>query len=80
MQDPPHWPRGDHSTTRPRTCEERCRLDGAWPSPSTVSADPPPRRFIAGADVIALAQRKIQQLEDDIESHRELSESLTFDE
>jgi len=44
-----------------------------------VDEDPPPRRFIAGADVIALAQRKIRQLEEDIESHRELSESLTFD-
>ena len=40
---------------------------------------PPPRRFIAGADVIALARRKVQRLEDDIESHRALSESLTFD-
>jgi NAD(P)-dependent dehydrogenase (short-subunit alcohol dehydrogenase family) len=42
--------------------------------------EPPPRRFIAGADVIALAQRKIEQLREDIESHRSLSESLTFDE
>jgi NAD(P)-dependent dehydrogenase (short-subunit alcohol dehydrogenase family) len=41
--------------------------------------DPPPRRFLAGTDVIALAQRKIQELELDIESHRELSESLLFD-
>jgi NAD(P)-dependent dehydrogenase (short-subunit alcohol dehydrogenase family) len=40
---------------------------------------PPPRRFIAGADVIALAQRKIKELEEDIDSHRKLSESLTFD-
>ena len=40
---------------------------------------PPPRRFIAGADVIALAERKIAELADDIESHRELSTSLTFD-
>jgi NAD(P)-dependent dehydrogenase (short-subunit alcohol dehydrogenase family) len=45
-----------------------------------AAEQPPPRRFIAGADVIALAQRKIQRLEDDIESHRSLSESLTFDE
>lgn len=45
-----------------------------------ANEDPPPRRFIAGADVIALAERKIEQLEDDIESHRTLSESLTFDE
>ncbi len=43
-------------------------------------ADPPPRRFIAGADVIALAQQKIELLRQDIESHRTLSESLVFDE
>lgn len=41
---------------------------------------PPPRRFLAGADVIALAQTKIQQLEQDVESHRSLSESLLFEE
>lgn len=47
----------------------------------TIAAeDPPPRRFIAGADVIALAERKIDQLRDDIDGHRELSSSLTFDE
>ncbi len=45
-----------------------------------VNEEPPPRRFIAGADVIALAQRKIEQLREEIESHRSLSESLTFDE
>lgn len=39
---------------------------------------PPPRRFIAGADVVALAERKIAELRADIESHRSLSESLTF--
>ncbi len=45
-----------------------------------ISADePPPRRFLAGADVVALAQRKIELLQRDIESHRTLSESLTFD-
>ena len=42
--------------------------------------DPPPRRFIAGADVIALAQQRIELLQQDVESHRTLSESLTFDE
>lgn len=40
-----------------------------------ASEDPPPRRLIAGADVIALAHRKIEQLRSDIESHRTLSES-----
>ena len=41
--------------------------------------DPPPRRFIAGADVIALAERKIADLRADIESHRDLSTALTFE-
>ena len=45
-----------------------------------ANEDPPPRRFLAGADVIALAQRKIELLQEDIESHRSLSESLTYDE
>ena len=33
---------------------------------------PPPRRFIAGTDVIALAERKIADLQAQIESHRAL--------
>ena len=44
-----------------------------------IDENPPPRRFIAGADVLALAQRKIDELHDQIESHRELSTSLSFD-
>jgi NAD(P)-dependent dehydrogenase (short-subunit alcohol dehydrogenase family) len=44
-----------------------------------VGEHPPPRRFLAGADTIALAQRKIDELREQIESHRDLSTSLTFD-
>jgi NAD(P)-dependent dehydrogenase (short-subunit alcohol dehydrogenase family) len=44
-----------------------------------ASEEPPPRRFIAGADVIALAERKITELRADIDCHRELSTSLTHD-
>ena len=44
-----------------------------------VNEDPPPRRFIAGGDVLQLAQRKIDELRDQIESHRELSNSFAFD-
>ena len=44
-----------------------------------VGEDPPPRRFLAGADAVALAQRKIDELQEQIASHRELSTSLTFD-
>ncbi len=41
---------------------------------------PPPRRFVAGADVLALAERKIAELQAQLEAHRELSSSLDFDE
>jgi NAD(P)-dependent dehydrogenase (short-subunit alcohol dehydrogenase family) len=44
-----------------------------------VDADPPPRRFLAGADVIDLAQRKISELSEQIEYNRELSTSLAFE-
>lgn len=38
---------------------------------------PPPRRFVAGADVIELAEHKIAELQQQIASHRGLSTSLT---
>jgi NAD(P)-dependent dehydrogenase (short-subunit alcohol dehydrogenase family) len=41
--------------------------------------EPPPQRFIAGADVLALAERKIAELQGQLEDHRELSSSLSFD-
>lgn len=44
-----------------------------------VDEDPPPRRFLAGADVIAIAERKIADLQQQIASHRDLSTSLTVD-
>jgi NAD(P)-dependent dehydrogenase (short-subunit alcohol dehydrogenase family) len=40
---------------------------------------PPPRRFLAGADAIATAEQKIADLQADIESNRQLSSSLAFD-
>ena len=40
----------------------------------------PPRRFLAGSDAIGLAEQKIAKLREDIESHRDLSTSLAFDE
>ncbi|MGH2498575.1 MAG: hypothetical protein ACRDF0_00550 [Candidatus Limnocylindria bacterium] len=36
----------------------------------------PPRRFLAGADAIGLADQKIAKLREDIESHRDFSTSL----
>lgn len=44
-----------------------------------VDEDPPPRRFLAGADVIAIAERKIADLQEQIASHRDLSTSLPVD-
>jgi NAD(P)-dependent dehydrogenase (short-subunit alcohol dehydrogenase family) len=41
--------------------------------------DPPPRRFIAGADAIATAEQKVADLKAQIESNRALSMSLDFD-
>jgi NAD(P)-dependent dehydrogenase (short-subunit alcohol dehydrogenase family) len=40
---------------------------------------PPPRRFIAGADVLALGERKIAELRVDINAYKELSSSLVMD-
>jgi hypothetical protein len=44
-----------------------------------ASQEPPPRRFIAGADAIATAEQKISDLKAQIEAHRELSTPLAFD-
>ncbi|HEX2250230.1 MAG TPA: SDR family NAD(P)-dependent oxidoreductase [Gemmatimonadales bacterium] len=46
----------------------------------TIAAqEPPPRRFLAGADAISTAEQKIADLRADIESNRHLSASLAFD-
>jgi NAD(P)-dependent dehydrogenase (short-subunit alcohol dehydrogenase family) len=45
-----------------------------------ASQDPPPRRFIAGADAIATAEQKIADLRTLIDANRVLSTSLAFDE
>jgi len=42
--------------------------------------EPPPRRFIAGADAIATAEQKVADLKAQIEANRTLSTSLAFDE
>ena len=44
-----------------------------------ASEEPPPRRFIAGADAIGLAEQKIADLQAQIAAHRDLSTSLAFD-
>jgi NAD(P)-dependent dehydrogenase (short-subunit alcohol dehydrogenase family) len=44
------------------------------------SQEPPPRRFIAGADAIATAEQKVADLKAQIDAERDLSTSLAFDE
>jgi hypothetical protein len=41
---------------------------------------PPPRRFIAGADAIAVAEQKVKDLQEQINAYRDLSTSLARDE
>lgn len=44
-----------------------------------ASQQPPPRRFIGGADAIATTEQKIAELKAQIDAHRDLSTSLDFD-
>jgi NAD(P)-dependent dehydrogenase (short-subunit alcohol dehydrogenase family) len=44
-----------------------------------ASQEPPPRRFIAGADAIATAEQKVADLKAQIDVERALSTSLDFD-
>ena len=44
-----------------------------------ASQEPPPRRFIAGADSIAAAEQKVADLQAQIDAYRDLSTSLSFD-
>jgi NAD(P)-dependent dehydrogenase (short-subunit alcohol dehydrogenase family) len=46
---------------------------------TVANQNPPPRRFIAGADAIAGAEQKIADLKAQIEANRDLSTSLAFD-
>src|SRR6476620_1526118 len=41
---------------------------------------PPPRRFIAGADAIAIAEQKVADLQAQIDAYRDLSTSLAIEE
>jgi NAD(P)-dependent dehydrogenase (short-subunit alcohol dehydrogenase family) len=45
-----------------------------------ASQQPPPRRFLAGADAISTAEQKVADLQADIESNRQLSTSLAIEE
>jgi NAD(P)-dependent dehydrogenase (short-subunit alcohol dehydrogenase family) len=44
-----------------------------------ASQEPPPRRFIAGADAMAAAEQVVADLKAQIDLHRDLSTSLAFD-
>jgi len=41
---------------------------------------PPPRRFVAGADAIAQAEQQVAQFQEEIDAFRDLSSSLALDE
>jgi NAD(P)-dependent dehydrogenase (short-subunit alcohol dehydrogenase family) len=45
-----------------------------------AAEDPPPQRLIAGADVISLAERKIAELQRQIDDQRDLASSFAVDE
>lgn len=45
-----------------------------------ANKDQPPRRFIAGADAIAMADQMVAELQDQINAYRELSTSLAYEE
>jgi len=42
------------------------------------SQEPPPRRFVASADAIALVEQKVADLKAQIDAERDLSTSLAF--
>src|SRR5437867_6421523 len=45
-----------------------------------ASEEHPPRRFIAGADAIAVAEQKVKDLQEQINAYRELSTAMAIDE
>ena len=45
-----------------------------------ASQEQPPRRFIAGADAIAIAEQKVADLQQQINAYRDLSTSLAVTE
>lgn len=46
----------------------------------TIAAlDPPPLRFVAGADVVAGVEQKARQLLEQVDAHRELSSTMALD-
>jgi NAD(P)-dependent dehydrogenase (short-subunit alcohol dehydrogenase family) len=45
-----------------------------------ASQQPPPRRFIAGADATAVAEQKVQDLQQQINAYRDLSTSMALEE
>jgi NAD(P)-dependent dehydrogenase (short-subunit alcohol dehydrogenase family) len=45
-----------------------------------VGQQPPPRRFIGGADAIAIAEQKVQDLQQQINAYRDLSTSMALEE
>ena len=44
-----------------------------------VDQQPPPRRFIAGADAISVAEQKVQNLQQQINAYRDLSNAMALE-
>ena len=44
-----------------------------------ASQEQPPRRFIAGADALGIAEQKVRELQEQIDAYRELSTALALD-
>jgi hypothetical protein len=72
-------PRSRRSTSTPPSSTR----DSSAPSSSrrsrSPSEEPPPRRVIAGADAITLAEQKVADLQAQIDAYHELSTSLALD-
>jgi NAD(P)-dependent dehydrogenase (short-subunit alcohol dehydrogenase family) len=85
------WPDVNVDDYAERSAEQRSwwqAQDGHQPGDPDKLADAlvglvgevaPPRRFIAGADVLAIGERKIAELRAEMDAYRELSSSLVVD-
>ena len=74
--DPDLWPQRSIDDYAERDAAQRKLAQALL---ATVAKDPPPRRLIAGADAIGLAEQNIADLQSQIESSRDLAVALAFD-
>jgi hypothetical protein len=60
-------------------CESGRPFSAARALIAIAGQQPPPRRFVAGADAIAAVEQKIADLQGQIDTNRDLAISLAFD-